>query len=197
MTPRLHSLLARLAPVVREEMLKVAAPNCCIATVAVLRRVFRHYRFEARAVPVTVIIRNRRMVEAIAKGMPIPDDPRRLHEWMEATGSWSVGIVPESAQVVDYPCYGGHLLCHVQDVFVDASLDQANRPQYGIVLPAFIGVTSNPEFLAGRQMLQGTMNDCEVTYRPLRDASWRRSADWMDAARYRSAVNAIIERTKP
>jgi hypothetical protein len=199
MTPRLELLLTRLAPVVREEMLKVAVPNCCIATVAVLRRVFRHHGFEARGVPVAVTIRNRKMLEALAKGIPIPDDPKALHKWMEATGSWSIGILPESAlesRARGYDAFGGHLVCHVQDTLVDASLDQANRPEHDIKLLPFIAVETSPEFLAGKQMLVGKVNGCEVTYRPLRTSEWRKSADWIEERRYRATVNAIIERAK-
>jgi hypothetical protein len=200
LTPRLESMLARLAPVVREEMLKIAAPNCCIATVAVLCRVFRHYGFKARPLPVAVIIRNRKMVEAVAKGMAIPDDPKALRAWMEATGSWSLGIVPESAlesAMRGYAAFGGHLVCHVQDVLVDASLDQASRPERDIVLPPFLATAARADFLEGRKALVGKVNGCEVTYRTLRTAEWRKSADWTEERRYRPTVNAIIERTQP
>jgi len=200
MTPRLESLLDRLCPVVREEMLKVCVPNCCIATVAVLRRVFRHHGFEARGLPVSVVIRNARMVRAIAKGMAIPDNPVALREWMKATGSWSVGIVPESlleSFARGYPGFGGHLVCHVQDVFVDACLEQANRPEWEIVLPKFFVSEMPPKFLHGEGMLVGSMNGCEVAYRPLHDHTWRKANDWTSERRYRETVNRIIERTRP
>lgn len=197
MTPRLDNLLERLEPVVREEMLKIAVPNCCIATVAVLCRVFRHFGFRARGIPVSVVIRNPKFLKCMGAGMRLPDDPKLLREWMESTGSWCIGIVPESAlesAMRGYPGFGGHLVCHVQDVLVDASIAQANRPQKGIELPPFCAFPASKRFLQGDGMMVGNMNGCEVEYRPLRDHSWRQAPDWSDERRYRETVNAIIER---
>jgi hypothetical protein len=197
MTPRLSDLLARLEPVVREEMLKVAVPNCCVATVAVLCRVFRHYGFEPRGLPVKVMVQNPKMVKLLASGVRIPEGYEAERRWFKETGAYSLGIVPESAlqsRMRGYEAFGGHLLCHVQDVLVDASLDQVNRPQHGIVLPPFIAVQVSGQFLSGDGMLLGKVNGCEVQYRPLRDASWRSAPDWKNERRYRETVNAILER---
>jgi hypothetical protein len=198
MTPRLESLIDRLQPVVREEMLKISVPNNCIATVAVLCRVFRHHRFHARAVPCTVVIRNRRMVDCLDKGMVIPSDPELMRAWMKATGSYSVGIVPESALeslARGYKGFGGHVICHVQDTLVDASLCQANRPEHGIKLPSLIAMPALDRFMRGEGALVGEIAGCEVEYRPLRDSSWRKAPDWIDERRYREAVNSILERS--
>jgi hypothetical protein len=197
MTPRLADLLARLEPVVREEMLKVAVPNCCVATVAVLCRVFKHHGFKPRALPVTVVIQNPKMVRLLASGARIPDDPEATRRWFKATGAHSIGIVPESAlasRMRGYEAYGGHLLCHVQDVLVDASLDQASRPEHGIRIPPFMAVHATAPFLRGDGMLVGKVHGCEVQYRPLRDQSWRSAPDWIDERRYRETVNAILKR---
>jgi hypothetical protein len=197
-TPRLSDILERLQPVVREEMLKVCAPNCCVATVAVLCRVLRHHGFNPRGLAVSVIIRNRRFVECRDAGMVIPDDKEAVRRWMEATGAWCLGIVPESALeslARGYPAFGGHVVCHVQDVLVDASLCQANRPQKGIVLPDFLAFPAAQRFLDREGMIVGEIAGCEVEYRPLRDQSWRKAPDWQDERRYRQTVNAILERS--
>jgi hypothetical protein len=198
-TARLDSLLARLHPVVREEMLKVAVPNCCIATVAVLCRVFRHFGFKARAIPCSVVIRNPKFQKCRDAGMVIPSDTEPLREWMDATGSWCIGIVPESAlesAARGYEGFGGHVVCHVQDVLVDASLCQANRPHKQIDLPPLIAFDAFPEFLRGTVATVGIVAGCEVEYRPLKDQSWRQAPDWTDERRYREAVNSIIDRAR-
>jgi hypothetical protein len=197
MTPRLSDLLARLEPVVREEMLKVCVPNCCVGTVAVLCRVFKHFGFKAHGLPVTVVILNPKLRKLLDAGAQIPDDPEARRRWFRETGAYGVGIVPESAlesRMRGYEAFGGHLVCHVQDVIVDASLDQASRPQHGITIPRFIAAEVTPQFLAGGQMLIGKVDECEVQYRPLRDPSWRQAPDWTDERRYRETVNAIIDR---
>jgi hypothetical protein len=199
-TPRLVDLLARMAPVVREEMLRVAVPNCCVATVAVLRRVFRHFHFETSPLAVTVTIRNAKMIEALTLGTPIPSDPEALGAWMQKTGAWAIGICPESAQLAarqGYDAFGGHLVTRVQDVIVDASLDQANRPQYKILIPPFMAVVISPKFLSGGHALAGTVNGCEIIYTRLTDSSWRTSPDWTNERTYRDTVNRIIERVRP
>jgi hypothetical protein len=197
MTPRLANLLARLEPVVRQEMLKVAVPNCCVATVAVLCRVFKHHGFKPRPLPVTVVIQNPKMTKLLASGVRIPEGYKAERRWFRETGAYSVGIVPESAlesRMRGYEAYGGHLVCHVQDVLVDASINQVNRPEHGIIIPPFMAVEATPQFLAGDGMLVGKVNGCEVQYRPLRDASWRSAPDWTNERRYREVVNAILER---
>jgi hypothetical protein len=199
MTVRLARLLARLAPIVREEMLKVCVPNCCIATCAVLKRVFKAEGFEARALPVAVIISNRKMVEALARGESIPQADAEIRAWMDRLGAWRLGIVPESeleSLARGYPGYGGHLVLTVQNLIIDASIEQANRPEKAIVLPRFFVSEVSPQFLRGEGMMVGNMGDCEVVYRPLRDNKWRKSIDWTDERRYRETVNAILWRVR-
>jgi hypothetical protein len=148
----------------------------------------------------SVIVRNPQFLKCRERGMLVPSDPEAMRAWMEATGSHVIGIVPESATesaLRGYDAFGGHLLCHVQDRLVDASLAQASRPAKSMVLPPFITVEASPRFLAGTGMLVGMVNGCEVEYRPLRDSKWRHAPDWVRDDRYRSVVNAILERAKP
>lgn len=196
MTPRLSGLLDRLAPAVREEIRRDFAPNCCIATAAILRRVFRHFRFEALPVPVEVVIRNRRMVELLKRGVKVPGDPARMREWFKATGSYSVGITRESPTPFKGGGFSGHLVVRVQDVLVDASLEQANRPQWNLAVPPFMVSNIAPGFMEGKTQVGG-VNGCEVAYTLLTgDSTWRSSPDWTDEDRARRAVNAIIARVR-
>jgi hypothetical protein len=200
MTPKLETLLGRLGPVVRDEILKVCVPNCCIATVAILRRVLKHFHFEARGFAVSMVVRNPEMVrfmEATTPYQRMPDDPAELERWMKRSGCWSIGIMPESravCQAKGYDGFGGHLVTLVQDVMVDCSLDQANRPQHNIHLPQMLISEAPPVFLERRASLVGCANGCEVVYTGLKDESWRGSPDWKHEPRYRETVNAIIKR---
>lgn len=188
MNCRLSDLLDRLAPVVREEIRRDFLPNCCIATAAILRRVFRHFRFMSSPVPVEVVVRNPRMVELYRRGNVPGGD---LDLWFRATGAYSVGAVRES-----FGGFAGHLVTQVQDVLVDASLDQCNRPDHGIELPSFMVTNIAPGFEMGRSQA-GIVNGCEVLMSRLRgDSTWRTAPDWTNEDRARRAVNAIIERVR-
>ena len=197
MTPRLSSLLDRMAPVVREEVRRDFLPNCCIASAAILQRVFRHFRFSTSPVPVEVVVRNPRFVTLIERGCKIPGDPDRMRQWFKGTGAYSVGITRESpGNHFEGGGFSGHLVTRVQDVLVDASLDQASRPAHGINLPRFIVTNIAPGFLEGKSQV-GIVNGCEVLYTRLTgDSTWRSSPDWTNEDRARRAVNAIIERVK-
>lgn len=193
MTPRLSALLSHIEPVARREILKDFMPDCCIATAAILRRVFRHFGFDARPVVCSVIIRNRKFVDAIKAGHLPPDNRRDLVAWMEAHGAYSLGIVPESATNAER--FGGHVLVLVQDVVVDASLGFASRPDHDIIVPDFIVFTAQEMFLDRKAELVGRVGaeGAEFTYRRIVDNSFRSAPDWTNERRARRAVNAIID----
>jgi hypothetical protein len=196
MNSRLSDLLDRLAPVVREEVRRDFLPNCCIATAAILRRVFRHFRFDSSPVPVEVAVRNARLVELLRRGCSVPADPDRMHHWFKSTGAYSVGITRDSPNPFLGGGFSGHLVTRVADVLVDASLDQCNRPQHGIKLPPFIVTNIALDFEAGKAQA-GFVDGCEVIFQRLRgDNTWRTSPDWTNEDRARRAVNAIIERVR-
>jgi hypothetical protein len=194
MTPKLRQLLDRLAPVVREEVLKDFAPNCCIATGAILRRVFRYFHFDARPIACSVIIRNRKFYEATDAGEVPPEAPRALREWMDRRRAWAIGIVPESETGPNM--FGGHVIMQVQDSLIDASLDLANRPQYDIIIPSFLVFHARASFLNFNKELVGRIDDIELVYRRLINNSYRSAPDWINESRGRRAVNAIIDRVE-
>jgi hypothetical protein len=194
MTPRLARLLDALAPVVREEITKDFMPDCCIATGAILRRVFRHFHFHAMPVPVLVYIYNAAYVKLRdTPSFVFPTDQAELHALMDKTGAWGMGITEESARPGKW---AGHLLMRVQDALVDASLDFCNRPAKNIVLPPFIVTPARRHFLEFRSQLAGTVDGCEIVYQRQHDQSYRTAPDWSNESRGRRAVNAIIDRAK-
>jgi hypothetical protein len=194
MSPKLDRRLQALAPIVREEILKDFAPDCCIATAAILRRVFRHFHFDTTPIPVHVFVFNAAYLKLRASGVPFPDDADELRALFDRTGAYSMGVTEESALVGGPGKWAGHMLTLVQDVLVDASLDQFNRPQHNIVLPSFITVPARTAFLEYRSQLAGTSNGCEIVYKRTRDNAWRSAPDWTNESRARRAVNAIIGR---
>jgi hypothetical protein len=186
----LDRLLESLAPIVRDEILKDFAPDCCIATAAILRRVFRHFHFETTPIPVYVNIFNAAYLKLRRTGVPFPDDPTELRELMDRTGASAVTIT-EFAHPGKWP---GHMLTLVKDILVDASLDFCNRTEHNITIPAFMTMPAHSPFLEFRSQLARTVNGCEIVYRRSRDKAWLGNPDWTSESRARRAVNAIIGR---
>src|SRR5438309_1312644 len=102
-------------------------PSCCINATAVLRHVCREH--ELQASPFAV----RARIYA----------PR-----------WSVGIGYYRGDA-GKSAWPGHLVLRVHDYLVDATIDQANRPEHGIVLPPVVIVPNvAASFWAGDNMLE-------------------------------------------
>ncbi len=188
MSSQLDRLLESLAPIVRDEILKDFAPDCCIATAAILRRVFRHFHFDTSPIPVYVHIFNAAYLKLRGTGVPFPDDPAEMRELMDRTGASAVAI-GESGHPGKWP---GHMLVLVQDVLVDASLDFCNRTEHSITIPPFMTTPARPAFLEYRSQLARIVNGCEIVYRRSRDNAWLGDPDWTTESRARRAVNAII-----
>ena len=150
----------------------------------------QHTHTSKRSVPASYQVRpqgNRRVLVRPGGGATVRTAPVR-------TGTYSMGVTEESALVGGPGKWAGHMLTLVQDVLVDASLDQFNRPQHNIVLPSFITVPARTAFLEYRSQLAGTSNGCEIVYKRTRDNAWRSAPDWTNESRARRAVNAIIGR---
>jgi len=193
--PSLHDLLTRLGPVARPIILEHFIPNCCIATCAILRRVLKYYGYSSEPIPVSVIIHNARMIEALRRDeVPERGAPGR-DEWFRRTGAYGVGIVPESAGVSflkGYQGFGGHVVLRVRNLLIDASIAQASRPQWGISLPNFLVTEATPGFLRGEHISRD-VNNCRLIYQRITDYSFRTSRDWRETDLFIEPVRDILQ----
>ncbi len=92
----------------------------------------------------------------------------------------------------------GHLVATLGGkVLINLTLDQADRPEHGIVLPVPIVAPLSPEFLTHEGQMVGMVNGCRVVYeaRP-DDCSFERSNDWKSRKRHAAVVGAAIRRLK-
>jgi hypothetical protein len=92
----------------------------------------------------------------------------------------------------------GHLVTVLGgQVLIDLTLDQADRPQHGILLPMPILAPCDPDFLAGQARVAGIVGGCRVVYeaRP-GDRSFERSNDWRSRKRRADVVGAAIRLLK-
>ena len=126
-------LLPRLCEVVRDEMRigSLYRPDCCIAATAILIDVLDYFRLNARPLSVIATVFNPAMSERIEReGMPTLEEAER--DWFPY-GCYSLAVGVGDPEAGKWP---GHLVANLADrVLIDLTLDQADRPQHGIVLP--------------------------------------------------------------
>jgi len=202
--PPLNALLEALMPVVRPTMLKHFTPDCCIATCRVLRKAFNVFGYDAEAVPVSVFIFNENMAGLLKDGVSIPTDRSARKELLDGTGAWSVGITRQSAEVgapVVGGRFGGHLVLRVMNTLVDASLQQADRPERGIVLPPLLSFVPQKPIFFTQKKTRGkrcgvSVNGCEIVYERLKDYSFRKAPDWLrGGSPYTDVTSSIVSQT--
>ncbi len=198
----LRALIDRLAPVAYPTMREEYRPDCCIAAAAILIRVFKECGYEAEPVPVTVEVYNEAMVKLLESGNPLPSDLERKRLLLDLTGAWGVAIAPADTPVVSplrdqrRPLgggYGGHLLLRVNEYLIDATIQQAERPEYQIKLPPMI-VACHAERLMRDGKLFLEVGTCHVVYRRITDESYREATDWKRTKPFRQTVNKILQR---
>jgi hypothetical protein len=187
--------LPRLAEVTREE-LQVGTryrPDCCIAATRALIDVLDYFRLTARPLSVIATVFNPVMCERIERdAMPTLEEAER--DWFPH-GCYSLAVGLGDPEPGKWP---GHLVLNLEDrVLIDLTLDQANRPQHGILLPMPILAPLSPGFLTEEGQMVGLVNGCRVVYeaRPF-DRSFERSKDWTHRKRLDAVVGAAIRRLK-
>jgi hypothetical protein len=187
--------LRHAAEIVREELQvgRLVRPDCCILATAVLIDVLDYFKVKARALAVEAWIANPLMHERmLVEGCPSPEDAER--SWFPQ-GAYALSLGGGDPEPGKWP---GHLVAVLEgQVLADLTLDQANRPQYGIVLPVPVLASFDPEFLTGAGALVGVVNGCRVEYtaRPT-DRSFQKATDWQARKRRSSVVAAAIRRLK-
>jgi hypothetical protein len=187
--------LPRVCEVVRDEM-RIGThyrPDCCIAATAILIDVLDYFRLTARPLSVIATVFNPAMSGRIEReGMPTLKEAER--DWFPH-GCYSLAVGSGDPEPGKWP---GHLVANLADrVLIDLTLDQADRPQHGIVLPMPILAPFPSEFLTEDGQMAGLVNGCRVVYeaRP-DDRSFERSNDWRSRKRRDAVVAAAVRRLK-
>jgi hypothetical protein len=202
--PPLPVLLAALKPVVRTEMLKQFTPDCCIATCRILQHVFTFFGYKSEPLPVSAYIYNKAMVDLLCTGVELPTEPPARRELFDRTGAWGIGITQQSADIgapVPGRRFGGHVVLRVMNTLVDASLQQADRPDKGIALPPMLAFSPKEPVFFSQKRFRGKrcgvgVNGCEIVYERLSDYSFRQAPDWTRKGQpYGQVTHSIVMRT--
>lgn len=187
MTPKLQSLLTRLAPIVRSQMLSYYEENLttgfCLETSRCLKVVLRHYGFDAYPCSVFIHVHNPATTNVLVANAGLPDSellPLVEKSWNN--GGWSVGTTaqPDSENpMLDLANggYNGHLVLQVQDVLVDAAIRHYHRPERDINMPDML-VTPIPAGFASGVPAKQTINGCLVVQYRTGDQQFRRLPGW-------------------
>lgn len=195
----LAELLDALAPIVRPAMLEQFRPDCCVDTCIVLRRVFRTFGFDSHPLAVTVQVFNKNMLRLLQDRVVLPADRQDRIEFCEREGAWGIGIGTGDGLRSSQGLFNGHLVLRMNRMLVDASLQQVERIDRGIVLGSFLAKEARQDFFDGkdRPMSVFDVNGCAVTYRRILDDSYHHNEHWTSPSPLHSRVSKkIIEQAQ-
>jgi len=192
----LPTLLEALTPIAAEEMrtyYETQTTGICLETSRCLRLVFQHYGYAAHPRSVFYEVYNpltsRLLLEAERAELSKEEKVRILDASFQV-GGWSVGCYKsDGGEMVGGFAngdirkggYNGHLLLRVEDVLVDASIKQADRPQHNIHLPEMLAVQlgdAADDFERGKCKLSTSVNSCLIRYQKTFDNEWKWLPGW-------------------
>lgn len=159
----------------REEILRAYHLDSCIATTKIIIDVLAHFHYLAQPLSVKVMAFNPAFVQRIESGAEFPKTSEISKQWSEEDGSWSIGIGYGRSGPNKWP---GHLVAVLQNCMIDASLDQASRPQRNINLGS--SVFEIPvEFIHGKEEFVCEIDGSVVKYTAFpNDQSYQLSPNW-------------------
>jgi hypothetical protein len=166
--------------------------DSCINSTRVLFDVFRAVGIAAQAVSVRTRIYSPGFVNRAYRAGRMPESSEEVHSWTAAAGVWSVGIgygIDQGKQK-----WPGHLVLRSDDHLIDATIDQANRPQHGIVMPPMLMLARVPDaFWRAENLLGVEVNGAQVVYeaRP-HDTSYVGSPAWSGRSHIEGAIAAEL-----
>jgi hypothetical protein len=197
----LNTILLTLQDLGWTEMRKRYNPDCCLDAGAVVLDVLDHFGITGKALCAKAHVVNQeaqQWIEQYGKVALQTDPPKIIQEWHDRKCKL-VGIGYENGK----PGYAGHLvvICPYPEgrygqVLIDISIQQADRPDFGITLQPVIAEAS-PEFVEGKEPLLLEMEGILLRYEaePGRD-DYRETPAWHHTRQRRSTVGKLIREIK-
>lgn len=186
-------MLDGIEKVARREILRDFRQDSCIGSTRVVIRVLRHFGYKAEPLPVKLYVFNEAYARLLEAGKMPPEDEKERQEWLDTHKAWSVGVGfladgrPDKIR--------GHVvaLLRREKLIVDASIDQATRPQHKIFLPGTLVVPVTEDFLDNKDFVVGDVNRCVLKYETCPDErQFLKARDWTDLTRTGDATRSII-----
>jgi hypothetical protein len=186
--------------VLRGEIRQDFRADSCIASTRVTIKVLEHFHIDAFPITCRVRVYNKAFIDALHNGaLPHKVSNKELEEFCKATGAHSVGIgcLNEGEKLIG----PGHLVTFVPrlNLLIDASIDQADRPEKNIKLPSVFVANVNKAFLSGKEPLEydilaGSKHSTTVIYERtfLPSKTYKMSSDWTRTDRTKRATREVI-----
>lgn len=114
-------------------------------------------------------------------------------------GAWGIGIGTVDGLRPSQGLFNGHLLLRMNRMLVDASLQQVERIDRGVVLGPFFAKEARQDFFDGKDRPTSVfeVNGCAVSYTRLLNDSYRHSKHWTSPSPLHSRVTKkIIEQAQ-
>jgi hypothetical protein len=152
--------LALLGPVLRSNILRHYTPDSCVASTAIGKLVLDHLEIPSEPVSLRAMLANHAWMQRAEREKHLPQDAEERERWFTESGAHAIGLGVPDSNWAGHPLVNGlHLGLLVDGGWLwDLSIDQASRPQHGIVIKEpFLGdVSKSPnrqKFLQGKHML--------------------------------------------
>lgn len=192
-------VLAGISSTLRLAILDDFRIDSCIASTSAVIKVLAHYQILARPYPVKAFVWNPAYVrEVTAKNFP-PEDTAEFRAWCDMNGAWSVGLGFAPSDPKAPVGWEGHLVAAIPtaNILIDASIDQASRPQHDIHLergdPVIAPVSR--EWIEREHKGAEFHSDFGLVLHYEHDTKnlrYERSKDWLDYRRVQRAVRRTI-----
>lgn len=183
------SVIQGLMDIARPKILKEFRADSCIASTAICLDVLTRRGILAEPLAVRTMIFNQPFVARIERTGVFPNGEKEIAEWTAADGSYSVGIgfgPPQPGK------WAGHLVAIAERQYlIDISVDQANRPLYGMEFDS-VAVEIDEDFLAGKPRVF-SYNSCTFRYDAFpNNTGFRSSPDWTFPGRRKNIVESVL-----
>jgi hypothetical protein len=154
--------------------------DTCIRSTAIAIGVLRHFGISAVPFRCRLMIFNPAFMRRVDQSGQIPSLQEGT-EWLKSdTRLHSIGVGTDV----------GHLVALVENkLLLECSLDQVERPDKHISLPAVASLEIEPPF----DYAAGRMNGCGLWYEHRSTGKYKVSPEWVDKSRHTTAVSRIIE----
>lgn len=184
--------LQEIAEATRETVLKRWNPDSCIASTRVAMEVCRDFGLRSYPLEVVAAFATRKAYGLMAQNLP--------HKGVE--GAWSVALgfprTEKERLAREKPIVGntwyGHLVLMVENEWLlDASADQASRPQHGMIVKPFarhVGPRFATEGSEDSWFAHDTYH--EYVSSPSVDKRWKESPDWYDKERW-GRIGGVVD----
>lgn len=183
-TIRVFAEIAR--PIIRASY----GPNSCIASTRIVIDVLTRFGLQVQPVSVMAEVWNRAYHECRIRAGRQVQSQEELDRWMATAGA-CVGRVG-----TDVPGeWSGHVVAIAgRRVLVDAAIDQANRPEWDIIVPGVLVTECGDGFLRCSPAVCQVNGGSWVTYRPTSGPGandFMRSEYWVRSSRNRGIAKQI------